>query len=246
MMHENSHASTKQQDSRPPLSADEAEVVRAMEVGLFLEYVERNPGKGCLRRLPKFREDLAYDYEGIEESWTEFEVFEYPNNRWVISNTYRHVEIDWLSDQTEYQELSPPQAARTILTSKVELSLDDLIRLTELTAQEPTGQGQVHWNPDRGELTIDGQIARYIRNPKGAKNAVKVLAIFQEENWPERIDSPFSPDEAGKQKLRDTVSSLNDRSQGIRFSADGTGEGIRFHLTSDSPPPDQAKDDIPF
>ncbi len=246
-MRESPDASARERGSRAPLSADQAEVVRAMEAGLFLPYVERNPGKGCLHKTPKFLDDVVYDrYEGVEQSWTECEIFEYPNNRWVIATTFRHVEAEWLPDRPRCEELSPSQAAQKILDSGVELSLDDLIRLTKLAATEPTSQHTIHWNRDRGELTIDGQVARKVTKPNQSQNIMRVLDEFQRKSWPEQIQIKFLEGEPGKEVIRETVRSLNRGAQGIVFEADGTGGGIRFRLTREPESPGPAVDDIPF
>lgn len=226
---------------------EQDEVRRAMEVGLFLEYVERNPGKGCVRRMPRFLDDVVYEvFEGLQQSWNECEIFEYPNNRWVLATTFRHVEADWLPDQPRYEELAPSQAAQKILDSRVELSLDDLIRLTELAAAESTGQRGFHWNRDRGELTIDGQVARKVTKPNQSQNIMRVLDEFQRKSWPEQIQIKFLEGEPGKEVIRETVRSLNRGAQGIVFEADGTGGGIRFRLTREPESPGPAVDDIPF
>ena len=228
-------------------TSERAEVLRAMEQGVFLEFVKRNPGKGSLARMPAFRENVSFDVnEGIEESWTDCAVFEYPNDRWVIGTTYRHWVADWLPDDTQYEEISPGEAAVRLLNSDIPWGVDDLVRLKALAASAQPNLPKIEWDRDRAELRIGEQIARSFKKPKQAKQVTKVLDVFQEDSWPERIDSPFSPDETGKQTLRDTVRSLNDGAVGIRFLADGTGEGIRFQLTHDENPPDQAENDPPF
>lgn len=57
-----------------------------------------------------------------------------------------------------------------------------------------------------------------------------ILAAFQEEDWPERIDDPL-PGHRGidpKRRLIDTIVCLNKglTHQLIRFHGDGTGTGV--------------------
>jgi len=57
-----------------------------------------------------------------------------------------------------------------------------------------------------------------------------ILASFEEEGWPERIDDPL-PQQLGvceKQRLHQTIINLNryQREELIRFFGDGTGNGV--------------------
>jgi hypothetical protein len=72
-------------------------------------------------------------------------------------------------------------------------------------------------------LYLGTRIAR--RVVPRASNVIKVLDAFEEEKWPERIDDPT---DAGK--LHETLRSLNQGLQGMRFRADGTGQGICWML----------------
>ena len=57
-----------------------------------------------------------------------------------------------------------------------------------------------------------------------------VLAAFEEDGWPQRIDDPLAPQpfSESKRRLRSTIQSLNrfQEEPMIRFRADGSGEGI--------------------
>lgn len=81
------------------------------------------------------------------------------------------------------------------------------------------------WNKTRRELSYRGMVVRKVKNLGIAKNVVLVLDVFQEEGWPERIDDPM-PGGKNSRRLRYTISSLNERLDSIRFSADGSGAGI--------------------
>ena len=57
-----------------------------------------------------------------------------------------------------------------------------------------------------------------------------MLAAFEEEGWPPRIDDPLPPVKGvdPKQRLRDTIRTLNAKQENplIRFRAAGTGEHV--------------------
>ena len=66
-----------------------------------------------------------------------------------------------------------------------------------------------------------------------------ILAAFEEEGWPPRIDDPLppKPDQDPKRRLHDTINSLNRNQQHllIQFFGDGSGQGIRWNLIPQSP-----------
>lgn len=84
------------------------------------------------------------------------------------------------------------------------------------------------WDSVRRELRMGGQVVKHFRVP--APNQERVLAAFEEESWPPRIDDPLPPEPEldPKRRLHATINSLNGRQKKrrIRFVGDGTGEGI--------------------
>ncbi|MHB0958236.1 MAG: hypothetical protein ACYC0X_12220 [Pirellulaceae bacterium] len=91
------------------------------------------------------------------------------------------------------------------------------------------------WNPVRRELWVGDSLIKRYRQP--APNQEPVLAAFEEEGWPQRIDDPLSPnwDIDPKRRLRDTVAGLNSSHKTkdlIVFEPDGTGEGVLWELQS--------------
>jgi hypothetical protein len=84
------------------------------------------------------------------------------------------------------------------------------------------------WDPDRKELRISGAVVKRFKWP--AVNQELILAVFEEEGWPARIDDPLPsvPEQDPKRRLHDTIKCLN-RNQDkklIHFRGDGTGEGV--------------------
>lgn len=86
------------------------------------------------------------------------------------------------------------------------------------------------WDSDRQELRVDGQVIKQFKVP--APNQEMILAAFEEEGWPPRIDDPLppQPDQDPKRRLHDTINSLNrnHRVELLRFIGDGSGTGIRW------------------
>ncbi len=85
-----------------------------------------------------------------------------------------------------------------------------------------------HWNLETRTLSVNERIVKQFRVP--STNQEAVLAAFQEEGWPHRIDDPL-PYRAGvkaKYRLHFTIGRLNrcKRESLIRFYGDGTGEGV--------------------
>ncbi len=92
------------------------------------------------------------------------------------------------------------------------------------------------WDDQRHELWLSSVLVKRFKSK--AVNQESVLAAFQEEGWPSRIDDPLSPIADGdpKRRLSDAIKCLN-RKQAtslIRFSGDGTGEGVLWDII-DSP-----------
>jgi hypothetical protein len=90
------------------------------------------------------------------------------------------------------------------------------------------------WDRDRQQLRVGKVIVKQYKVP--AANQETVLAAFQEEDWPPRIDDPLSPqfDQDPKRRLHDTINSLNRNQKHplIRFLGDGSGQGVRWEFVS--------------
>jgi hypothetical protein len=97
------------------------------------------------------------------------------------------------------------------------------------------------WDKERLELRLGKLVVKRFKVP--APNQETILAAFQEEQWPPRIDDPLPPhpDQDAKRRLHDTINTLNRHQQHplIHFSGDGSGEGIRWQLNL--PQPDRGR-----
>ncbi len=102
---------------------------------------------------------------------------------------------------------------------------------------EPSANGlQPKWDPERQELRVGDKVVKQFKVP--AANQERILAAFEEDGWPVRIDDPLPPtlEQDPKRRLHDTINSLN-RNQKchlLRFIGDGSGQGIRWELAEAS------------
>lgn len=84
------------------------------------------------------------------------------------------------------------------------------------------------WDPERKELRFGGCVIKQFK--WAAANQETVLMAFEEEHWPTRIDDPLPliRNQDPKARLHDTIKCLNrnHRKRLIRFSGDGTGQGV--------------------
>ena len=116
--------------------------------------------------------------------------------------------------------LSRSELPPATLTMAIEAEAD---RLSELKNGTSDHAPKPSWDRTKGELSFDGETVRTIRRIGIAKNVVLVLDTFQELGWPDRVDSPLSPN---SQKHHATIRSLNTGLSRIRFKSDGEGEGF--------------------
>src|SRR6056297_506533 len=93
------------------------------------------------------------------------------------------------------------------------------------------------WDRERRLLWIDDQLVKSFR--RNAPTQANILDVFEEEDWPERIDDPLpwpsvsDPLVARKRahhRLRTAIQSLNQnhRIEAMSFHCDGTGEAITW------------------
>ena len=108
---------------------------------------------------------------------------------------------------------------------------------------EPKPAPGPSWCVDLRILRYNSLIVKHFKVP--APNQEIIFATFEDDGWPPRIDDPLSlhPAINQKQRLHDTINSLNrnQRNTLLRFVGDGTGEGICWEPiaqpTSTPPPP---------
>ena len=120
-----------------------------------------------------------------------------------------------------------------LLTSKVEYhngngAANKEIRLPSSNGTTPFELNRPVWNSERRILKMNGTEVKHFK--WCAENQEAILAAFEEEGWPPRIDDPLPPqaEQDSKRRLSDTIKCLNRKQNHpmIRFRGDGTGEGI--------------------
>ena len=93
-----------------------------------------------------------------------------------------------------------------------------------------------HWDADRRELILATRAVK--RFPQPSPNQERILAAFEEEGWPCRIDDPLprKPGSDSHRRLQTAIKCLNHHQEHplIRFAGDGTGEGIRWKFVADA------------
>ncbi len=84
------------------------------------------------------------------------------------------------------------------------------------------------WNSEVRELLVGHTLVKCFRY--AAVNQEKVLAAFEEEGWPSRIDDPLppEPEQDPKRRLNDTIKCLNRKQANrlLHFRGDGTGQRV--------------------
>jgi len=89
-----------------------------------------------------------------------------------------------------------------------------------------------HWDGARHQFRLSGILIKEFKVQ--SPNQETVLAAFQEEGWPPRIDDPLPlhADIDPKRRLHDTIKSLNrnQKNRLVRFMGDGSGEAVRWEL----------------
>ena len=90
------------------------------------------------------------------------------------------------------------------------------------------------WDAGRREVRLGADVVKRYKVP--SPNQESILAAFQEEGWPSRIDDPLPPcnDQEPKARLHDTIKRMNrgHRMTALRFYGDGTGEGVCWKLVA--------------
>jgi hypothetical protein len=122
---------------------------------------------------------------------------------------------------------------------------DPMLHFPQLKARN--GRPAPVWDRDRQELRVGDQVVKQFKVP--ATNQETILAAFQEEHWPPRIDDPLPPqkDQDPKRRLHDTINSLNRNQKRplLRFLGDGSGQGVRWEFADDRHPRSQQLSALP-
>lgn len=110
----------------------------------------------------------------------------------------------------------------------------DCVKIQPTKVQEVLSTGsspepsRPHWNSAHRELKLDDQVVKRFRVP--AANQETILAVFEEEGWPESIDDPLplAPGIDPVHRLQATIKRLN-RNQAfhaLKFHGNGGGRVV--------------------
>ena len=95
-----------------------------------------------------------------------------------------------------------------------------------------------HWDSQLRELRLNGLVVKRFRVP--SPNQEIILAAFEEEDWPRRVDDPLPPQPGmdPKRRLHDTIKCLNQRqiNRVLRFQGDGLGRGVCWEMLPKASP----------
>ncbi len=104
-------------------------------------------------------------------------------------------------------------------------------------AARPAAAATPQWDARGRTLRVGALVVKGYRLP--SPNQEAVLAAFQEEGWPRRIDDPLPPkdDQSPKCRLHDTIKRLNRHQQHdlVHFFGDGTGQGACWRYVDHAP-----------
>ena len=88
------------------------------------------------------------------------------------------------------------------------------------------------WDPERQELFVGEIVVKRFRVPAPSQEVI--LAAFEEEGWPTRIDDPLPPhsNQCPKRRLQETIRSLNRNQHDslLRFLGDGNARGVLWEF----------------
>jgi hypothetical protein len=88
------------------------------------------------------------------------------------------------------------------------------------------------WLADQLELRLGDCLVKKFRRP--ADSQTTILAVFEEEAWPYRIDNPLPPTRHGNDmdRLQEALRRLNHHQHAklLRFHGDGRGKGVTWEI----------------
>ena len=132
-------------------------------------------------------------------------------------------------------ELSRPPQVSQATSSAAWLAAAGHCGETDRCLPDSVGFCQPRWDSQQRALFLGPRIVKRYARP--SQNQELVLAAFQEEGWPLRVDDPLPPKREldPKRRLNKTIESLNacQENRLIAFHGDGTGAGIRWRLLAE-------------
>jgi hypothetical protein len=102
-------------------------------------------------------------------------------------------------------------------------------QLLKAIGDDATAGGKPRWIARTCELWFEGEIVRRVRNPAKAAHVVRILAEFEQSNWPHRVDDPVTSGGDSSRRRR-AIESLNKGLTRIRFACAGDGTSYSWEV----------------
>lgn len=213
---------------------------------------------GLLLQAQQYAEELRRDPWDFAVEWTSLRETGLTNNdiRWLIYQGFlkQGVEAlanhDFLTVQQRNGRSRLTDGSCFLLTSDGFQFAREFKPQVEERNAEPCAKEMPHdhydgaecetlltpaWDRHRRTLVFGRRVVKRYKVP--APNQEIILATFEEEDWPVRIDDPLPRhvNIVAKQRLHDTITSLNRNQENrlVRFFGDGSGEAICWEVRLD-------------
>ena len=156
--------------------------------------------------------------------------------RWLLLGAYAEQARELTADGDPARTFGPlggrrlGEASCFILTPAGILLATGAAEGPERPSTAPGRSAGPSWDKDRRTLWFGTALIKQFKVP--AANQEVILAAFEEEGWPVRIDDPLPMHAAidPKRRLHDTINSLNrnQRVRCLRFAGNGCGDAVRW------------------
>ena len=94
------------------------------------------------------------------------------------------------------------------------------------TSKWPGKNKRPFWDPDCGEIELEGQIIRTVRTFRTPSNIQRILGEFQLRRWRKKVENPLKGQ--CQQQLHQALRSLNNGLKQIDFHSEDGGKSIRW------------------
>ncbi|MBI2824771.1 MAG: hypothetical protein HYX69_08800 [Planctomycetia bacterium] len=119
----------------------------------------------------------------------------------------------------------------------VATSMGAAARLLRPAPRSQNGKHAPKWDRDRAELRVGNLVVRQYKVPSADQEII--LAAFEEEHWPRRVDNPLpvQADPSPLRRLQDAVEALNGRQKHplLQFLAEEDAAGVRWQFAEQLP-----------
>lgn len=153
--------------------------------------------------------------------------------RWLIAQGYveHAVEVTKAGEkERRFRRRARPRFDLRSCFVLTEAGASFALRTCNLEIAASSTTGLPRWDAVRRELRVGEVVVKRFRG--AAPNQTTILAAFEEQCWPERIDDPLPADPYcdSSERLHDAIKNLNRDHlvRLVRFHGDGTGKGIRW------------------